>query len=306
MKPRAIFWGIAFVVPVALAITLSIRLQRERAVLLSGIAQWGAVLHQHQGSLAETPEPTKSLAGQKAVTEGGLDRSTPGLSPWQRRMLAVQRLAAQLAAENRPRAKSPPPIVEFSPTRPYFRELLGDVSYAKEVTALMKQRAETEMGGLFASLHLAPEAQDKLEDLIAQRDMAEADAASLVGGTGMSPGVAMREARTQIAQEILATFGPDVSDQFLAANNNIRFNLAMDDMATRLSYTSSPMTIQQQGQLVGMLDEALDGGKGNQSRWILPDGVIDQAQGFLAAPQVDVLRQIQAEQKLGIEARPPP
>jgi predicted Rdx family selenoprotein len=52
----------------------------------------------------------------------------------------------------------------------------------------------------------------------------------------------MRSTRSAIAQEILATFGPQVSDQLLAANNNIRFNFFVDDMAIRLSHTAAPLT----------------------------------------------------------------
>jgi hypothetical protein len=306
MNSRTLFWSIAFLLPVALAIALLIPLRREHAALLASVGQWKALVLKHETSLANVAQQRTHLADQKKAMAAIVKRLGTGLSPWQRWNLDVLNEAMRLSAEagSKPQAGhgSLPPIVQFSDARPYFRELLGDPAYAKAVSALMKQQAEVAFGRMLASLNLSAADQDKLEDLLVQREMAPADAAGLLGTT-LGTGPVARPTLRAISQEIQATFGPQVAQQYRVANKTETISAGMDDLADRLSYTSTPLAAAQADQLYGMLSQANPSPYGGMTHWQVPDEVISQAQGILAAPQLEALVQIQEEQQAGLENR---
>jgi len=303
MNSRTLFWSFLFLLPPAVAAVLSISLQREQAALRKGIAQMSGIMAQRHSNRDAAAEKVSQLDSQRDALKADLKRLTPGLSSWQRGMLAAQVLAAQLAAAHpagKGSASAPPPIVEARAVEPFFRQLLGDPAYSAAVFTFVKQQTEARWGLLLATLNLDPSAEDKLVNLLTQRQMVYFDAAGIVGNSGPTTGAAMDPTAKAISQEIAATFGPQVAAQVQAANVTQRLTQGIDDVTTRLSYTSTPLQPAQSDELTGLLVQSFAGTR-PQARWVFPDTVIEQAKSFLAPTQVNALQQLQEEQKAFVQ-----
>jgi hypothetical protein len=165
--------------------------------------------------------------------------------------------------------------------------------YHTAMSALAKQHVEKRYGRLFAALALRPAAQDQLENLLAQRQMAneraEIDAAN-------------SKTVKYINNEIRSAFGLRVAHAISAYDGIAQFYRATDEMQVLLSHTPTPLQPAQADQLVTLLVQAL-GPKVYTSYWAVPDSVITQAASILSAPQIEILKQIQQKHEARIEAR---
>jgi hypothetical protein len=165
--------------------------------------------------------------------------------------------------------------------------------YHTAMSARAKQDIEKKYRRLFVTLALRPAAQDQLENLLAQRqmakEMAEIDAAN-------------SKTVKFINNEIRSALGLRVAHAISAYDGIAQFYSAADEMQVRLSHTPTPLQPAQADQVVGLLVQAL-GPKVYTNCWAVPDIVITQAASVLSAPQIIVLKQIQKEHEARIEAR---
>jgi hypothetical protein len=317
MNYRTFFWIVGFVSPVAIAVAISIQLQRERVSLEAMIAQLSASALQIESSLQETTKHLQDINHESDSIKADLKKRESTLSPAQKRSIAVLQAAARLAAEGRPSVKDSSLLLDQpSATQLYFSQLLSDPAYHDAVSALAKQEVEGKYGRLFAAMALNPTDQDQLEDLLAQRQMAKDDAKSLVlGGLNQANSAAADSPAVQaeitaadsdtvkaIDADIQKTFGKQVWHEVSAYDGVAQFYATMDEMSARLNYTSTPLQPVQADQVVGLLVQAL-GPKVYNSNWTVPESVIAQAATVLSAPQIGVLQQIQQEQAKRVQTR---
>ena len=169
------------------------------------------------------------------------------------------------------------------PNEPFFHQLLGDPSYSAAVVTLEKQEMKARWGLLLAALNLDPAMEDKLVDLLTQRQMAYFDASGLSGSSG-PVGNLMAPTSRVINQEIAYNVWA-VAAQIQEANLTQRLSQGVDDLTVRLNSTSAPLQPAQADQLNALLAQSF-GGKRPDPGWVVPESVIGQAQSFLAPAQI--------------------
>jgi hypothetical protein len=297
VKTRTFLWLLLFLVPVALAILLSISQRREQGLLRMRIDQLNALLAARRSERGAIVRQLRDLEAQRSSLEAEIKRLPANLPPWERGVLEAASRAEKMADQGAGKGpgSGPPPIVISRPNEPFFRQLLGDPSYAAAVVTLEKQDMKARWGLLLADLKLDPAMEDKLVDLLTQRQMAYFDAAGISASSG-PVGNLMAPTTHLINQEIAETFGPQVAAQIQEANLTQRLSQGVDDLAIRLNSTPAPLQPAQADQLNALLAQSFDG-KRPDPGWVVPASVIDQAQAFLAPAQIGMLRQLQEEQQ---------
>lgn len=186
-----------------------------------------------------------------------------------------------------------------------------------------KAGLDSRYAALFKSLALTPEQLDKFKDLLVEKRTAMMDVLAAAREQGINPRTdpaafqkLVADAQASIDDSIKATLGDTGYDQYQNYEKTMPQRNTVDQLSQRLSYTSTPLTDQQADQMVqimaanapaprgtngvptpltpmgGGLAAMFGGGSGH-----INDTDIAQASGVLAAPQIDALKQIQAEQQ---------
>lgn len=232
--------------------------------------------------------------------------AAPEISAEQQRL--IERAWKQLTTRSRPPAAAPAAtasglLVQSKAGKIYFPELLGDGRYSAAAATVERLQTEIAYGRLFAALQLGPAERDHLARLLTEREMAKQDIFGLEPDASQAAIMqqrvtAAREWRTRLKDD----FGPEWVQQIATYDGGLRLHAAVDELATRSSYTATPLTPTQAGQLfTGLV--ATVGTKAGARYWSIPDRVIEQMQAVLMPAQLAALRQIQEEQLALIEAR---
>jgi len=217
------------------------------------------------------------------------------------RWMAVLRTLAEFAGTAGPR--DPKATIWSSPwainsvSEPFFRQLLGDPAYGNAALVLVKGAMEEQYGRLFATLNLSPENEDKLETLLAQRQMAWNDASALLGNNPSTENLrnsAVSGTWASTYDQITSDFGVQVSAQLQAYDGAKQFYNFADDLQSRLSYTETPLQPGQEDQVVAVLNQAL--GTSHTQFWAVPDSLLSQLEGVLDPNQAAAVAQLIEEQ----------
>jgi hypothetical protein len=188
----------------------------------------------------------------------------------------------------------------------------------------MQRRAALDgrYAALFRQLNLNPADLERLKALLVEKQTAASDVFSVARAEGLNP----RENREQISQlvakfeaesddAIRSTLGESVFQQYQQYEQTLPQRNVASQLEQRLSYSSTPLNSGQTEQLVRVLAAASPATRGNPAAFLPPgvvlpgrgvtitDSVIAQSQGFLSAPQVESLRQLQQEQAAQAQLR---
>ena len=196
-----------------------------------------------------------------------------------------------------------------------------------EIQHLMSitQRAQLDgrYSALFKSLNLSPADLEKFKNLLVEKQTSLMDvmaAARSQGLTGRENRDEIRklvqDSQTEIDSSIRASIGETAFTQYKNYEQTLPQRNLVSQLDQRLSYSNTPLTGAQSEQMVQILAQnapatkrpveaglpvavAIGGGRtvfpggGNQ----VTDQAVTQSQSVLSAPQVEALRQLQAEQQ---------
>jgi len=138
---------------------------------------------------------------------------------------------------------------------------MADMPEFQKLLALEQRgKVDAKFAALFRKLKLSPDEQSRLETLLADKQSAFADAMIAARGQGLSGKEARELANTvanasqkDINNSIKDLLGPQRFNQYQNYERTAPQREAVDQLAQRLSYTSSPLTPRQQDQLVQVL-----------------------------------------------------
>jgi hypothetical protein len=259
--------------------------------------------------LEESTTQGQKLDQERSAFEAGQKQRLAKLSLWQKWRVGITEDALRLAAKGGSKARGEIPLMDRSA---YLPQLLDDPVYRDAVAALQKQQVEGKYGRLFAALNLSQADQDQLESLLAQKEMAWADAKALVLNGSNQPAsspevqaaakAASADTIRAIDGEIRQEFCSDVANDISSYDGVSQFYQTMDTLANTLSGTDAPLLPDQADRLVRLLTDTL-GSKVFTSYWSMPDSVIEQAKSFLSPSQIAALIQLQQYQVQRINAR---
>jgi len=170
----------------------------------------------------------------------------------------------------------------------------------------IRSQIEKRYAALFPKLNLTPEQLSKFEDLLIDRQTAPMDVLSAANDQGVSnPQDFMKlveSAQADIDGQIKTALGDANFGQFQDFQQNQAAQNMVNQLKSNLTKTDTPLTPDQSAQLAQLMAHSSSpsgggtpfGGAGGPQ--ITPD-IITQSQGFLSAPQVQALQQIQQQQQ---------
>lgn len=241
-----------------------------------------------------------------------------------------QRLATSEKTRSEMEAAAKP-----APVRPAAAPVLASAMAAidnpamqRMMAASMKAALDQRYGALFKKLKLSPEALDKFKDLLVEKQMTALDVMRVLQTRGQGQRINEKEieavmTRTQSdADAGIRTFlGEEGFTRFEEFNQHSASYGLLDQVERRLSYTNAPLQDSQSEALLRVLKDAavsntpagaapsinaltgaVQGIGGNSAlsginQPQITDHTLAAAQGVLSAPQIEVLRQLQAEQQ---------
>jgi hypothetical protein len=189
-------------------------------------------------------------------------------------------------------------------------------------------RIDEKYAALFKKLHLSPEELVRMQTLLAEKQSAISDIALAVreqGLTGQAARDAARQLLTQNQQalnnSIKDLLGPQRYNQYQTYERTAPQRETVDQLAQRLSYTSTPLTARQSDQLVQALAARPPANPANPAAAQpiapirplpasltnlglvsnnlapIPPSAVATAQTFLSGPQLAALQRMQQEQQ---------
>ena len=195
-----------------------------------------------------------------------------------------------------------------------------------------KAALDARYAALFKNLNLSPAQLDKFKNLLVERQAAIMDVMAAGRGQGLNREDFQKliaSAQAEVDTSIKATIGENAFNQYQNFDKTAAQRTTTDQLAQRLSYSGAPLTSEQSAAMTQILSqtaparanatgpniaanvtvvaESLGGrrsprmnfmvGAGGQTGSApITDATITMAQGVLSAPQVEALKQIQAEQ----------
>ena len=211
---------------------------------------------------------------------------------------------------------------------------LADLPEFQRMLALQQRgKVDEKYAALFKKLKLSPEALTQLQTLLADRQGAFADAMMAANAQGLTgqdarqvAGEVARATQKDIDASIKNLLGPQGFNQLKNYERTLPERAVVDQLAQRLSYTSTPLSPRQQEQLVqtlaapvvpglaktagapagakkpvapiAALPNALSSiGLGSGVQAPIVNAAVYQAQTFLSPQQIAALQQMQQEQK---------
>jgi len=189
-------------------------------------------------------------------------------------------------------------------------------------------KIDEKYAALFKKLHLSPEELARMQTLLGEKQSAIADVALAVRDQGLTGQAASDVARQLLKQSqldlnnsIKNLLGPQRYGQYQNYENTAPQRQTVDQLAQRLSYTSTPLTAKQSDQLVQALaaKPRVDPANPSASQPLasirplpasmtnlgiasanltpIPASAVAAAQTFLSAPQLTALQRMQQEQQ---------
>jgi hypothetical protein len=204
---------------------------------------------------------------------------------------------------------------------------LDNPAVQKMMAASAKASLDQRYGGLFRQLKLSPAELDKFKDLLTERQMTRLDVMRAAMSQGINPmtnpgdlTTLLNKAQADVDEGIRSLIGDQRFQQYTDFNQNISSYNLLDQVERRLSYTNAPLQPTQSDALLRVLIDstpaATEGSSGRNAMMGLAEGfsgtnplisamtqrpisdeTIAAAQSVLTPAQVEVLRQLQAEQK---------
>ncbi len=306
MRRAYILCTAAFAIPVAATLGIAWNLWRESQRLAEDAGAARRLAESFVGQTLATVKRTKGLEADAAEMQRRQQEAEANFSDGQRRWSAVLRAQFALAAEPQPPSAGAAvsPALYDTVSRPYFRALLTDPEYAKAAAVLVRERINAKYGRLYTALALAPDAQDRLESYLTEKEMAGADALALMGTNSAVTDrlAALADTRAAITREMSASLGVDTMVALRTFERVAGYYTVADELRDRVSYIGSPLTSQQADQFVKAISRTL-GVSGGSQYWAVPDAALSQLKTSLTPAQIAVLEEIQQEQLTAIAAR---
>jgi hypothetical protein len=193
-----------------------------------------------------------------------------------------------------------------------FRELEKNPEFQKLMQIEGRAQVEGRYSDLFKKLQLPPGALEAFKGLLQDKQNAVRDTMEVAREKGLTGPdnrdqlrALVQSTQAEIDSSIRSTIGDAAYDQYKSYEATSPQRSVASSLSQRLSYTSTPLSDDQSTQLVqAMLGSKTTGrtmGMGGSAQ--ITDSTISQAQGFLSAPQVQALQQLQAEQQAQQQAR---
>lgn len=211
--------------------------------------------------------------------------------------------------------------------RPNPAAIMEKLMQNPEIAQAMRTQQNAMLDGryaaLFAKLNLPPAQLAQLKDLLAERMNVPRDVMSAARDQGMFGRGNRDELRSLIAatqseidQEIISTLGESTYQALQTYEDTANERRLVESLASRLSYSSTPLNSTQAEALVSILDQTTTastrtGGRGGfgfgpdggGSTPTITDATISAAQSVLSSDQVSALVQLQQEQAAATAVR---
>lgn len=214
--------------------------------------------------------------------------------------------AGPAAAEGTARARN---------NRPDFAALMANPEFAKAMAIQARAGLDARYADLFKQLKLSPAQLEKFKDLLIERQTARMDVMATAREQGLDPRAnrdelkkMTDEAQAEVDAAIKNSLGASVYDQYKTYDATQPQRALVSQVNNILGYSSTPLNETQSAFLVTALSTGTTattdqagggpggwGGGGNRA--VITDAVIEQAQTVLFPAQVEVLKQVQAEQQ---------
>jgi hypothetical protein len=222
-------------------------------------------------------------------------------------------------------ADDPPsdrPAFRRGGNREGFRELMESPTMQKLMAIEQKGRLDSRYAALFKALALTPEQLDKFKNLLVEKRTSMVDVMSAAREQGINPRSnpdAFKKLVTDAQAEIDAGIRDTLGDAGFAQYENYEKTMPqrniVDQLAQRLSYSSTPLTDAQAEQMVQILASTAAANRTTFNGAPVPaiaaragfggsqinEAAINQSLGVLAGPQVDALKELQQEQQAQAE-----
>ena len=188
--------------------------------------------------------------------------------------------------------------------------------------------------GLFKSLNLTPAQLDKFKNLLVERQTSMMDVMAAARGQGLNREDMQKlvaSTQAEIDASIKSAIGDTAFSQYKNYDQTAAQRATTDQLSQRLSYSGAPLTAEQSAAMTQILSQTVptraatatagaavtvvaEGGRGGFGGFgmnfiaasgagmggpssPITDATITMAQGVLSAPQVEALKQLQAEQQ---------
>jgi hypothetical protein len=199
---------------------------------------------------------------------------------------------------------APPPIVATAaPAKSAPAAATPEMARLAQQLAQDRRKVQRAYGPVFDQLHLPPDQQEKLTQLLVNYREASIDYVSATATTGVDPTqdretsqLSIASLRDGIQQQIKALLGDERYAAFQVAEQAARQEGVINRVQNNLQASGQLLTAEQQTQLNEVL-RSLD------LNHVTPD-VIDRAASFLTPAQLAALQKIQQERARGL-TKPP-
>lgn len=202
--------------------------------------------------------------------------------------------------------------------------LMNQPEMQRLVAVQQKAALDARYSALFKNLALTPDQLEKFKDLLVEKRTSMMDVLSAAREQGINPRTnpdafakLVANAQAEIDNNIRATLGETGFSQYANYEKTLPQRNVISQLEQRLSYSSTPLTAQQSEQMVSILQATaaarnsnipaplaaigtglaatFGSNAGGGSR--ITEATVNQAQGVLAGPQLDALKQLQQEQQ---------
>lgn len=283
-----------------------------------------ALLFQARQQLAQLEQKNALDASDR---DAALKRATEA----EQRLASADKRRASAEAELKTLREKPAAAPDAAPAR---RRDPGAGFAALDNPAVQKVMANSMKGGLdqryaalFRKLKLSPADLEKFKNLLVEKQMSGLDVMRAAQSQGLNPdsnpagfSALMTKAQGEVDDNIRSLLGDQGFGQFQDYNQNIGSYGLLDQIERRLSYTNAPLDGAQTEALLLVLGETAKSpipagaaggamasfvqGMGAANPMLaamtqprITDQTIAAAQGVLGASQIEVLKQLQAEQQ---------
>jgi hypothetical protein len=221
-----------------------------------------------------------------------------------------------------PEAPPDAPRVQM-PSGTALRNLMQSPQAAQLIASQQRAMVESRYAPLFKSLDLPPDQLARFKNLLVEKQNAARDVMTVAREQGLDMRNSadrseiqqlIQQAQADVDNSIASVIGADKLAQYQSYDQTAPQRAVVNQVAQRLSYTSESLTPAQNDQLVALLAQSAPApGNGGPNRTFvfnagglgpmtigqgvpITNDVINAAQSFLSPGQVDILRQMQAEQ----------
>ena len=181
-----------------------------------------------------------------------------------------------------------------------------------EVQKLMAEQIRTQIerryDKLFAQLNLPPDKLEQFKNLLVERQQSALDVLTTANEQGLTDPrdfqKLVESSRADIDGQIKTTIGDADYAQYEGFQGSQAARGVSNQLQDSLRNSAAPLSSAQSDQLTQLMAQSRPAAAGspgnlggNNGQPVISDDTITQAQGFLSAPQVEALQQIQKQQQ---------